>query len=295
MPADNEQPCGDGGASRTVGRRRRRFSAALATVLLAGCAKREEPEPRRVDDAATGIVWIQANGSTLMFAETEVTVAQYSRCVAAGGCGVEKLGGIEWKESPWAPSPRCNWARPGYDNHPLNCIDWIQADAFCRWAGGRLLSKAEWHDLATARGTRLYPWGDAQPTCDLAIHNDWEQHGGLGDRKGCGRGESAPTCSAPAGRSKEGLCDLVGNLWEWTDTKEFDGPETEPRYNLGGSWAASSPHLDTDYTLVNPVRFRIDTLGLRCARPADAQGTSATLPASSQTGSGLGSPSAQAE
>lgn len=244
--------------------------ATLGTALSFHAAACGPEEPKIRDrpahlDPRTGLQWKQ--GASGWLGETEVTVAAYRRCVEAGACSDDKLTGIEWKEQPWTASAACNWAAPGREGHPLNCVDWIQADTYCRWAGGRLQTKNEWHDEATAGGRRRYPWGEEEPDCSRAVFLDWEVRGGPAGPKGCGRGGTAPPCSAAAGRSVHGLCDVVGNVWEWTDTKEFEGPETEPRYNLGGSWAASSPHLDTDFTLVNPVRFRIDTLGLRCAAP----------------------------
>jgi formylglycine-generating enzyme required for sulfatase activity len=145
----------------------------------------------------------------------------------------------------------------------MNCVDWHDADAFCRWAGGRLMTKSEWHDEASESGRRTYPWGSDEPTCEFAVMNDWMTHGG-NFRQGCGERGTWPVCSKPKGRSVHGLCDLSGNVWEWTDTKEFPGPETEPRYNLGGSYANTPPYLEAEYTLVNPTKFRIDVLGMRC-------------------------------
>ena len=254
-------------------------------LLLLACqetAPRFRPTSRELDPR-TGISWITPSGATGQLAEHETTVAEYARCVAAGACSDEKVTGVEWKEAPWSPQITCNWGRPGHENHPMNCVDWPGSDTFCRWAGGRLLTKQEWHDEATDAGRRPFPWGSDPIDCDRAVHNDWMSHPSTTDRKGCGRKETWPVCEKPLGNSVHGLCDVVGNVWEWTDTKEFPGPEHEPRYNLGGGWSATEVHLDTEYNLVNPVLFRIDTLGMRCWRPSDggAEGSSGPLRAPS--------------
>ncbi len=235
----------------------------LAIALAASACPRAEPAPARPwTDARTGIEWVPVTADYAL-SRTEITVGQYARCVTASACSTEKVGGVEWKEKAWAVSKDCNWGRDGYDAHPMNCVDWHDADAFCRWAGGRLVTKEEWREEASASDTRVYPWGSAEPTCDYAVMNDWMTHGGT-FRQGCGEQGTWPVCSKPKGHSVHGLCDMAGNVWEWTDTKEFPGPETEPRYNLGGSYRQTPPYLEAGYTLVNPTKFRIDHTGLRC-------------------------------
>ena len=87
---------------------------------------------------------------------TEVTVAQYRVCAQAGKCG---------QPTPNSKQATCNWGLADRDGHPLNCVDWRQATAFCSWAGGRLPTEQEWEAEASNKGSREYPWGGERPEC----------------------------------------------------------------------------------------------------------------------------------
>lgn len=228
-------------------------------LLVAACSRASGPSVPWTD-AASGIEWVPV-AADYALSRTEITVAQYARCVTAGACSTEKVGGVEWKERPWGPSAKCNWGKTGLDDHPMNCVDWHDADAFCRWAGGRLITKAEWRAEASEEGRRIYPWGAAEPSCERAVMYELDA---VVPVKGCGKRGTWQVCSKPKGHSVHGLCDMAGNVWEWTDTKEFPGPETEPRYNLGGSYEQTADYLEVEYTLVNPTKFRIHHTGMRC-------------------------------
>jgi hypothetical protein len=63
----------------------------------------------------------------------EVTAGDYGKCVDAGACTPANRGST------------CNYGTPGREDHPINCVDWVQANRFCKWAGKRLPTEAEVH------------------------------------------------------------------------------------------------------------------------------------------------------
>ena len=183
---------------------------------------------------------------------TEVTVSAYRACVAAGACSA--TGG----------EPYCNAGRARSEDHPINCVDWDQARAYCAWVGMRLPSEAEWEYAARGTDGRTYPWGESSPMSQLC----WDGPGselGLGRRRG--------TCAVgthPAGRSAFGVDDMAGNVWEWTSgaySPAYDQPPTQFRVVRGGTWFGYDRH-----DVRSSLRFRVDAkardygIGFRCAR-----------------------------
>jgi len=124
--------------------------------------------------------------------QTEITVEMYRHCTEAGAC------------VPQESAPLCDALA---EDQPRTCLDWWRAEAFCTWAGGRLLSEAEFEFVARSRGEDVrYPWGDDEPSCTFA-------------RLGCGAcdtSDTAPVCSHPTGDTAQGVCDMAGNAIEWT-------------------------------------------------------------------------------
>ena len=189
-------------------------------------------------------------------ARTETTVAQYKACVDAKGCEV----------------PRCGtWGKAGMEQHPVNCVSWTQAAAFCVWAGARLPTEAEWEYGARGPEGRKYPWGETSPASAGAPVCNWE------GRKD-GFAATAPVGSFPAGRSPAGLDDMAGNVWEWVadwygpyqaaEATDPTGPATgSKRVYRGGSFVSFSvSYLRGAYRYHVAPSYAYDILGFRCAR-----------------------------
>jgi hypothetical protein len=173
---------------------------------------------------------------------TEVTTDAYEACVAAGKC-----------ESARRDTFTCNSGR-GRGQHPINCVTWHQADAFCKARGGRLPTELEWE--YAARGgeqARTYSWGDEPPDGNTC----WKQ---------------PKSCEVATHREGAfGLHDMNGNVWEWTSTWYGPYPWPQPdgvsKVYRGGSW---SRRFDKwlSLTLRNrqPPKDSGSHLGFRCAQ-----------------------------
>jgi len=188
----------------------------------------------------------------------EVTVAEYRECVSAGACTKPNTGSY------------CNWGKSGRDDHPINCVDWHQAKAYCGWIGGRLPTEAEWEKAARGTDGWKYPWGDATATCEYAVM----YRGGTG----CGKDRTWPVCSKPRGNSPYGLCDTAGNVWEWVsdwygENYYSSSPRSNPKgsssgeYRVlrGGGWLGFPRYLRASNRYWDSPSGRGDFVGFRCA------------------------------
>ena len=157
------------------------------------------------------------------FGRSEVAVGQYARCVREGGCRPPKS----------VTDDQCNWDKLGRCAHPMNCVDWHEARAYCKWAGGRLPSEAEWLYAASNGNARWkYPWGN-YPTASCArVHMD----DGTGT-DGCNEGKTAPICSKRSGDAPKGICDMLGNVREWVEDPYHSSYVGAPF--IGWSWHES--------------------------------------------------------
>jgi len=158
--------------------------------------------------------------------------------------------GWAWRQREQATEPRYfNDNRFDAPNQPVVGVSWWEADAFFRWAGGRLPTEQEWEAATRGSAAREYPW-------------DGPWRDGICNSHESGLGTTSPVGLFPSARQADsGLEDLAGNVWEWV-SGEF--------LLRGGSWfnetryvrAAIRSNDDPDFRL-NDVGFRV----LLCLRP----------------------------
>jgi formylglycine-generating enzyme required for sulfatase activity len=196
----------------------------------------------------------------------EVTQAEFRGCVEAGVCAPVDLRrcfvwtGEAFKRGAPLPGPIT------LDEHPAVCVSWFQAATYCEALGKHLPTEAEWERAAVGTTGRRYPWGAAEPRCELA-HFD-----------GCGE-HTRPVGMRPAGATPEGVQDLAGNVSEWIHDwydreayarpwqKDPSGPASGVvRVVRGGSYYDGATTLRASYRYgLNPVSG-FSTVGFRCAR-----------------------------
>lgn len=202
---------------------------------------------------------------------TEVSRADYRRCVRAGRC-------IEARDM----GPRFRT-----DVQPVVGVSWMQARAYCAWARGRLPTEREWEKAARGTDGRTYPWGEAPPTASRAVFGLGRT--GAPDRVG----------TRPAGASPYGALDMAGNVWEWTESpydpfayrrpevpatcdtalaalealrrggvRGFTGsnplPSTCERTLRGGAWNYGAHGLRVTNRVHHPPSWQIVVAGFRC-------------------------------
>lgn len=142
----------------------------------------------------------------------------------------------EMIDSTGAAGPR--WWRegcfePGQDSLPVVGICWHEAAAYARWAGKRLPSDAEWvraaayPDNSPGNRPRPYPWGDAM---EAGRANLW----------GSGLGRVAAVDQFSEGATPNGICQLIGNVWQWT-SGNFRGTGLEAEDDRSAPWSLPSP------------------------------------------------------
>ena len=151
--------------------------------------------------------------TSFLLDRTEVTVAAYGRCVAAGACAPAAY-----------PVDDRRFRRPDL---PVSYVRWEDARAYCEWAGGRLPTEAEWELAARGTGGRLFPWGNV-------YNSRLCNHGALADDEtdqSDGFAFLAPVGSYPDGATPLGVLDLAGNVAEWVADVWADPDENGNGYS----------------------------------------------------------------
>ncbi|HXU62677.1 MAG TPA: SUMF1/EgtB/PvdO family nonheme iron enzyme [Polyangia bacterium] len=171
---------------------------------------------------------------------TEVTRAAYAQCVEAAKC-------------------RAPAAAEGDANLPITGVDWNDAQAYCKFAGGRLPTEAEWEKAARGTDGRDYPWGN-EVDCSKA---NWGSFEGEGPCAGKNPGHPVAVGSYPSGASPYGALDLGGNVWEWVADK-YDA-EAGRRVVRGGSCCSFFVGPRASNRNAWAPDHRDGDLGFRCA------------------------------
>jgi formylglycine-generating enzyme required for sulfatase activity len=144
--------------------------------------------------------------------ETEVTMGMYAKCVMAGIC--------QPPENVSSYTRSNYYENQQYTYYPVIYVSWQDATEYCKWAGARLPSEAEW-EIAARGGQegRLFPWGNQEPDETLANYGKKIE-------------DTTKVGSYPAGVSRYGNLDMAGNVKEWVDAWYEAYPGGDPNANI---------------------------------------------------------------
>jgi formylglycine-generating enzyme required for sulfatase activity/ABC-type branched-subunit amino acid transport system substrate-binding protein/Flp pilus assembly protein TadD/predicted Ser/Thr protein kinase len=298
---------------------------AVAAALLLRTLSTAPPTPGRIPaELQAGTVWKWSDGSAMVYVpagtfwmgtdendpdanpdegpqhlvsldafwidRTEVTNAQYERCVKDEGCSppsetTAHIYGDYYGES-------------AYDDYPVIHVRWEQANIYCAWAGKRLPTEAEWERAARGTDKRIYPWGNE---FDGTLANFCDDRCTFPQKDRAwddGYASTAPVGSYEGGASPYGAWDMAGNMHEWTSSLDWaypysatDGREDPeapgPRVVRGGSLGCDPWNVRTALRhRLPPASIQID-LGFRCVQSAAeplAQSPASAQPLPAPTG-----------
>ena len=161
-------------------------------------AQKKDPKGRNYDPEAWDDETLrELNLKPFRIGKYPVTVAQYLTFVEEGDAPDREPD--RWQEQQEHP----NW--------PVVDVSWHQASAYCEWSGGRLPTEEEWERAARGPNSTKYPWGNDAIDPSRANCSDSKI------------GHPTPVGLYPCGASGEGVCDLIGNVFEWTSSEWSEG------------------------------------------------------------------------
>jgi formylglycine-generating enzyme required for sulfatase activity len=223
-----------------------------------GCDPERDPECVS-DELPAHEIWLSAFEIHL----TEVTQAAYEQCVSAGACPTPDEEGTCINK----------WDPVAFADHPVVCVGWESAKAYCEWAGKALPTEAQWEKAARGPDGAIYPWGDSEPSCELANFGPPDEE--------CVDATVA-VGSYPAGQSPYGALDMAGNVWERAADWYFhdyywDSPHVDPegpngasaRVIRGGSFSSVAEFQRSSFRDGSRAPWlTARNVGFRCARPS---------------------------
>jgi formylglycine-generating enzyme required for sulfatase activity len=226
-----------------------------------GCPQRGDPDCERDEKPA-----FRVQLSRFAIDRLEVTQGEYQQCVAAGGCTPLDLQHcFVWNGRSFVRGgkPPGELLQP---DHPVVCVDWLQAATYCNQVGKRLPTEAEWERAAAGSEQRRYPWGNEPPTCARAQFDGCWDH-------------TRPVAIRPTGATPEGVHDLAGNASEWVldwyskfayarpFRSDPAGPDAgQVRVVRGGSYYDGPSVLRAAYRYGLNPNSSFSTVGFRCVR-----------------------------
>jgi sulfatase modifying factor 1 len=203
----------------------------------------------------------------------EVTIQQYAKFADAAKHDLPPL----WDDE----------ALSSAGDRPVVGVTWNDAAAYCKWAGKRLPTEAEWEKAARGTDDRRYPWGHMQPFPDIANYNRgaWVSYAiTLAPVKSGTEGMSIRHGTKLGGRSPYGLYHMAGNVAEWVaDWYDREYYQSSPKENptgpskgerkafRGGSWNDSPRNLRVTARFAAEPDYQDQSIGFRCALDAGSE------------------------